>query len=207
MDRLTVVLLAAAVEGGLVAVALLLGWWLDQPPLRMFRWEARAALEGVAATVALLVLFLAMMRWPIGPLAGIKKFSEEVIRPFLAPCTIVDLVGIAVLAGLGEEMLFRGVLQPVFGRRFGPWQGLAAASVLFGAVHAISVTYAVLATLMGALLGGILMYRQNLLTPVVVHGLYDLVVLLFLLRGPGSARTIGAEAPDPGGDERPSVGA
>jgi len=29
------------------------------------------------------------------------------------------------------------------------------------------------------------MHGGNLLTPVVVHGLYDLLVLLYLLRGPG----------------------
>jgi membrane protease YdiL (CAAX protease family) len=185
-DRLRVVLAAAGVEGGLVVVALLLGWWLDQPPLQTFRWETRAALLSGAATLPLLMLFLAMMRWPVGPLAGIKRFSEEVMRPLLAPCTVIDLVGIAALAGLGEEMVFRGVLQPVFARRIGPWGALAAASLLFGAVHAISVTYAVLATLMGVYLGALWMYTDNLLAPAVVHGLYDLIVLLLLLRGPGA---------------------
>ena len=45
-DRLTVILLAGGVEGGLIGVAWLLGWWLDQPPLRTFVWDARAALSG-----------------------------------------------------------------------------------------------------------------------------------------------------------------
>ncbi len=154
----------------------------------------------------LLLLFLAMMHWPVGPLAGIKKFSDDVVRPLLSPCTVIDLVGISALAGLGEEMLFRGVLQPAFVHWLGPWGALAAASALFGAAHAISVTYAVLATLMGAVLGGIFIYSENLLTPVVVHGLYDLVVLLVLLRGPGGVRTNGAEAPGHASEGRPRIG-
>ena len=185
-DRLTVVLLTASVEGGLVALAWLLGWWLEQPPLRTFSWDARAALVGVAATLPLLLLFLVLMRWPVGPLAGIKRFSEEVVRPTLAPCTLIDLIGISTLAGLGEEMVFRGVLQPALARSIGPWSALAAISVLFGAMHYVSATYAILAALMGAYLGALWMHSDNLLTPIVVHGLYDLVVLLYLLRGPGA---------------------
>src|SRR3954447_15768054 len=92
-DRLTVVLLAAGVEGGLVALAWLLGSWFDQPPLRTFLWDARAAVNGVAATLPLLLLFAVMTRWPVGPLTGLKRFTEQVIRPALAPCTVLDLVG------------------------------------------------------------------------------------------------------------------
>jgi membrane protease YdiL (CAAX protease family) len=40
--------------------------------------------------------------------------------------------------GVGEEALFRGVLQSEFDERFGTWGGLAAASGLFGAVHALN---------------------------------------------------------------------
>ncbi len=104
-----VLLAASTSRSGLIILAWLLGLWLDQPPLRTFLWDARDALLGVAATLPLLLLFVAMMWRPVGPLAGIKRFSEEVIRPLLAPCTLIDLIGISVLAGLGEEMLFRGV--------------------------------------------------------------------------------------------------
>src|SRR4051812_41774343 len=92
-DRLTVVLIAVGVEGGLVALAWLLGAWLDQPPLRTFVWNGHAALLGVAATLPMLLLVVVLMRWPVGPLAGLKRFSEEVIRPTLLPCTFIDLVG------------------------------------------------------------------------------------------------------------------
>ena len=40
--------------------------------------------------------------------------------------------------GVGEESLFRGVIQSEFDERFGTWGGLAAASGLFGAVHALN---------------------------------------------------------------------
>lgn len=191
--RLTVVLLAVLVEGGLLVAAGLLGWSIDQPPVRFFDWTLWGVLWGVVAAVPLLVLFFVFLRWPIGPLQRIQRFSEEVIRPLLAPCSLVDLFGISALAGLGEETFFRGVLQEATTRWFNVWVGVIVVSVLFGLVHSITFTYAVLATLMGAYLGCIWLYfDQNLLVIVVTHALYDFVVLLWLLRGPGAAEALAA---------------
>jgi membrane protease YdiL (CAAX protease family) len=191
----TIVLLAILVEGGLIVVAWLLGWLLGQPPLRTFAWDYAGALWGLAGTLPMALLFLLILRWPVGPLRPIRRFSEEVLRPMLAPCSVLDLLGISVLAGLGEEMLFRGVLQAYFSQWAGPWAGLALASVLFGLMHFITFTYAVLAALMGAYLGAVWYWTGNLLPPVLMHALYDFLVLLYLLRGPGSAEAAGPEKP------------
>lgn len=191
--RQTVVLLAVLVEGGLLAAASLLGWTIDQPPLRFFDWTLRGVLWGVVASLPLLGLFFVFLRWPIGPLQRIHRFSEEVIRPTLAPCSWIDLLGISALAGLGEETFFRGVLQEATVRWFNVWIGVVVVSILFGLVHSITFTYAVLAALMGAYLGCIWLYfDHNLLVIVVTHALYDFVVLLWLLRGPGAAEALAA---------------
>ena len=58
---------------------------------------------------------------------------------------------------------------------------------LFGLMHFITPTYAVLATLMGAYLGLVWQWTGNLLAVVLMHALYDFLVLLYLLRGPGSS--------------------
>ena len=63
--RQTIVLLAVLTEGGLLVAASLLGWMIDQPPLRSFDWTLRAVLWGVAAAVPLLALFFVFVRWPI----------------------------------------------------------------------------------------------------------------------------------------------
>jgi membrane protease YdiL (CAAX protease family) len=189
--RRAVVLLAVLVEGGLLAASSVLGWIVDQPPLRFFEWSVRAVLWGVAATLPLLGLFFLLMRWPIGPLKRIRHFSEEVIRPLFAPCSRFDLLGMSLLAGLGEEIMFRGVLQSAFTGWFGIVFGIAMTSILFGLLHSITFTYMLLATLMGAYLSCVwLAAERNLLAVIVTHGLYDFVVLLWLLHGPGSTETL-----------------
>jgi membrane protease YdiL (CAAX protease family) len=180
-----VVWVAIAIEGGLVGVAYLAGWVTSQPPLERFALVWRDAAVGAAAALPMLALFFAFLRWPVGPLGTIKKFCDEVLRPILAPCTLLDFAGIALLAGLGEEMLFRGVFQVAFGHWTGSaLAGLAIASVLFGVLHAVTATYAVFATLMGAYLGGLFLMTDNLLAAVVAHALYDFVALVILVRRP-----------------------
>ncbi|HEY7153256.1 MAG TPA: CPBP family intramembrane glutamic endopeptidase [Gemmataceae bacterium] len=198
--RQSVVLLAVFVEGGLLAAASLLGWIIDRPPLRHFNWTWQAVLWGVAATVPLVLFFFLFLRWPIGPLKRIQRFSEDVLRPLLSPCSLIDLLGISLLAGLGEEMLFRGVVQDAFSGWFNVWIGVLVASVLFGLMHAITFTYALLAAITGAYLGCVWLYADhNLLAVVVTHALYDYVVLLWLLRGPGAREVAkaGEKPPEP----------
>jgi hypothetical protein len=183
-NRARVLTLAVLVEGGLAVAAVLLGWFLRQPPLETLAPDGTAALVGVAATLPLVLAFLALVYWPAKPAESIRRFSLDVLCPMLAPCTVGDLAAIALLAGVGEEMLFRGTLQAVF-TRGGPWAGLAAASLLFGLLHAVTPAYAVLATLMGAYLGWLWQRTGNLLTPIVAHSLYDFFALVYLLAGPG----------------------
>ncbi len=187
VDGRRVVWLAVGVEGGLIVLAWLFGWLLGFPPLELFFWKEPTALVealvGLAAVGPLLLLFFACLRWPIGPLKRIERFCKVVLRPMFAPCSLLDLAGIALLAGFGEEMLFRGVFQEAF--RY--WTnsvlvGLILASVLFGLCHAITPTYAVLATLMGAYLGYLMLATNNLLPAIVAHAVYDFIALVILTR-------------------------
>jgi membrane protease YdiL (CAAX protease family) len=197
IDRLAIVRLAILVEGGLLVAAAVFGWLLEQNPVQAIAWTPRGLLEGVIAVLPMLVLFVILVRWPIGPLRGILNFSERVLCPLLASCSVIDLLGISVLAGVGEELLFRGIAQAVLCRTLGLVGGIVLASILFGGLHAITWAYAVLAAFMGAYLGCVWLYTDNLLPAMVAHALYDFAALLWLLRGPGSAerRALPLEAP------------
>jgi len=187
IPRWQLLLLGFLCEGGLALLAWGLGWLTNHLPWETLHWQPRDAFLGVAASLPMLLVFLLMLRWPIGPLARIKQFSEEVIRPLFASCTILDLAVISVLAGVGEEMLFRGVLQAAFTQWWGPWIGIIAASVLFGAVHPITPAYVVLAAGLGVYLGYVWVASGNLLVVIVAHALYDFLALIFLMRGTSPA--------------------
>lgn len=182
--RRSIMTLGIAVEGGLMLVALLFGWLLGQPPLQTFRLDIKASLLGLVATLPMLLLFFVCLKWPVGPLKPIQQICEEVLVPLLSPCTILDMALISLLAGVGEEMLFRGVAQAALTSWFGNVViGQLGASVLFGFCHAITAEYFVLATLLGVYLGGLWLYTGNLLAPIIAHGVYDFIVIFVLVRG------------------------
>jgi membrane protease YdiL (CAAX protease family) len=180
--RDVVILFAVFFEGGLAPLSIFLGWLFGHPPLARFTWSAAAALWGVVATVPLILMFLAMMRWPIGPLSRVKRFCDEEVVPLLHESTWSEIGLIAVSAGVGEEMLFRGVLQASLSSWLGLRWGLGLASLLFGLLHPISVPYMVIAAFLGLYLGVVWIVGGNLLTVMVTHALYDFAALGYLLR-------------------------
>jgi len=147
----------------------------------MFR-EPHELLWAAPATLPLLLVFFGCLNWPVKPLAGIKAFCEEVVRPLFRPCAWYDLAAISILAGVGEEVLFRGVLQNVLGGWLGPWIGMLAASILFGLCHLITPTYALVAGVIGFYLGWLWVTTGNLGVPIVVHALYDFIALVYLAK-------------------------
>ena len=178
-----IVWLAAAFEGGLALLALGLGWLPGvQAPLPKIHWIARDAAWGIVACLPLLVVFFICVRWPVGPLVRIKQLSEEFIREWFASCSVLQLGLISLLAGIGEEMLFRGVIQDTLSAWINPLAGIVLASLLFGLMHPITPFYVVLAALMGAFLGWIFIITENLLPPIITHGLYDFLALTYLTR-------------------------
>ena len=185
--RRTLVTWAVVLEGGLGLVALGLGWLLGCPPLRSFHWTLANVGWGAAAGGLMLLLIPVTMRLPIWPFSDVRRVVEELLVPLLRDCRLVDLVLISALAGLGEEMLFRGVLQEAVegrvGGPWGPWIGLAVASLLFGLVHPFSSGYVLLTALMGLYLGSIwLVFDKNVLVPAMAHAVYDFFALVYLLK-------------------------
>ena len=117
------------------------------------------------------------------------------MRPFFEKWSLWQLAVISLLAGLGEEILFRAVIQGKLTHLLGPALSVPLASLLFGCVHWVNVEYVFMAAFMGAYLGGVWLTNGNLLTPIVTHALYDFLALVYFLRlhrprvGDGVARS------------------
>ncbi len=183
-------LMAAIFEGGLVVVAVGLGWLLDRDPMESFPEKPDEAAWGVgwgiAATLPPLLLLWLGLKCPWRPFVELTRVVDTLLVPLFRHLRLLELAVISVLAGLGEEMLFRGIIQQgtedwVSGEP-GVWVGLAAAAFLFGLMHRITLAYALLAGLIGFYLGGIWLATDNLLVPITAHAVYDFMVLVYLTR-------------------------
>jgi membrane protease YdiL (CAAX protease family) len=176
------ILISVFFETGLAPFSLLLGWLMGHPPLEHFVWNLKDALWGIAAALPLIALFLAMLRWPVGPLAAVKEFCEQEVVPLFRDSNWSEIALISLSAGVGEEMLFRGVLLASLTDWLGIGWGLALSSILFGVLHPISISYIVIAGFTGFYLGAIWIYNGNLLTVMLTHTIYDFVALGYLIR-------------------------
>jgi membrane protease YdiL (CAAX protease family) len=178
--------MALVTEGGMLLLALSLGLLMPRGPLAQIDWSTgqfwRNALWGGAACLPLLALLLLLRCTPLAFLKRFKQLIDELVLPMFGELSLLQLAVIAMLAGVGEELLFRGVIQQAISDRFGWPIGLVSTSVLFGLAHALSRTYAVLAGLIGAYFGSLCIWTGDLLPAIVAHGLYDFCALVFLVR-------------------------
>ena len=189
-DTARIFALGVGFEGGLAVIACAVGWLCDFSPLQTFTWRVEAIVWGLGGTLPLLVGLVAIDRFPQGPFRELKQVVDDLILPLFRGFRIWQFAVLALSAGIGEEFLFRGLIQGalsgVLGTQFpsipATWIALAVASLLFGLMHPITRTYAIVCVLVGLYLGGLWIYTGNLLVSIVIHAAYDFVALVFLTR-------------------------
>src|SRR5690606_11261564 len=109
-----------------------------------------------------------------------EQFSESMreLRKLLQNVLVFEdvrwshAVSFGLLAGIPEEILFRGAIQPEL--------GLILTSILFGVLHAASRTYAIYAIIAGFYLGAIAAWRGDLWAATAAHFFYDAGMFLML---------------------------
>jgi membrane protease YdiL (CAAX protease family) len=182
-----------------VLAALALGAWVGAAPFAALDWTWRGLAWGIAATAPLLLGLRWCLRTRFGPVERLVRLAEARIAPLFAGSTMLELGAVAALAGLGEEALFRGVIQTALGGQLPMWAAITLAAALFGVAHWLTPAYAVLAGIVGGYLGWAFAASGNLLVPIVAHALYDLIALTILVRGgPRSAGSVvGASSDGP----------
>lgn len=147
---------------------------LDELP-----WSASIVLESIIATLPLVAALLILMRVDAPWMERIEAHVRSFLRPILQYGGLTGMAILALAAGVGEELLFRGVVQAELIGLIGPWGALVVASIIFGVCHWITPAYALIATIMGAYLGGLYMYTGGLTVPILVHAFYDFVAFAY----------------------------
>jgi len=176
--------LATYFELGLLIIAYLIGWLLGIDPLENLHPTINVPVMGLAGTIPLLLFFELCYRLPFGKLHDIKRFLVDHMGPVLNSCHWTDLLYLGTLAGITEEVLFRGVLQPLLESHLGWVAGMVISNLFFALAHFITPLYAILAGLTGLYLGWTMDFggERNLLTPIFIHALYDFLAFLAVAR-------------------------
>ncbi|CAN5910640.1 type II CAAX endopeptidase family protein [soil metagenome] len=124
-----------------------------------------------AATIGLGVLLYRMM-------PTMRQIADELAPTLVDGVDRTSLLMISIFSGIGEEMLFRGAMQPEF--------GLVVAALVFGLVHIgpdrrylVWTAWAVVA---GFLFGFLYELSGGLLAPVIAHATHNSATFLLWKR-------------------------
>ncbi|MCC7466499.1 MAG: CPBP family intramembrane metalloprotease, partial [Saprospiraceae bacterium] len=151
--------------------------WPDY--LHCRRWPAWSTL-GLGLLLMLVSIPLVLYSLNVNqqlPLPELFKSAEDQAEAALKGLLQMDsfwelaanLTLIALLPGLGEELVFRGVVQQQLMRRISnPWMALLLASVIFSAAH-MQFEGFIPRMLLGFILGWLYWQTKNLWVPVLCH--------------------------------------
>jgi membrane protease YdiL (CAAX protease family) len=151
--------------------ALWLGWRLGPDGL-LLRLVGTAPLRDLLVGVAAGLVVVAVSRWSLARFAWARRLARS-MADTLGPLSFGACMLFATFSALGEELLFRGVLQP--------WLGWLPATLLFAAAHVPTgrdlVAWPAFALVAGVLLAGLFELTSALLAPIACHFVVNLLNL------------------------------
>jgi membrane protease YdiL (CAAX protease family) len=153
-------------------------------PRLLLRLNCRnAGLAGFLLPVAVFgfTTVLAVTLW-LDPLLRVPSWFESMLKTLLSAKTPLEyaalVLGGVVMTAIGEELLFRGWLQRSLERTIGRTKGLVLTSLLFGVFH--DPWRLIPASMLGLLIGAIVMRSGSILTGIVLHVLNNLLVVTLI---------------------------
>lgn len=166
-------ILAAVVSAGSL-------WWRGEIPLRLAEpwlplspWLAHAYSALLGAALGMVMVFLS--RVTVNHFRWARRLHRE-LRPVAIQLGAADIWLLAALSALGEELLFRGLLQPVI--------GVWGQAVIFGLLHQLSGPsrwiWATWAAAVGLLFGLLFQLTGSIIGPILAHALINALNMSFL---------------------------
>lgn len=182
VERKRVIIAAIFLEGGLVVIAWFLGRLFKIPVFDSLDTTFEGLSLGLLGVLPLLSGLWFTLRSNWLPLRRLRYDLHKVVALLFKDTSLFELAVISALAGIGEETLFRGFLQPLIANLSSLWIALILTNIVFGALHLISAPYGIVAMGVGIYLGMLQIATNNLVVPVVTHAVYDFLGLVYLMR-------------------------
>ncbi|QDU78495.1 CAAX amino terminal protease self- immunity [Polystyrenella longa] len=178
---------AYRIQVGMILIGLAIGGFLARPPWELFDWNIEAILWGTLGTIPLAILMFALDYIPYDGLRRIEDLLVNKIAPLVGAATIKKLFLLALLVGLGEELIFRGIVQNFLMTTMNVHYAILLSSILFAFCHFISPTYIILVFGVSLYLGysaiGFSSEGElNLVPPVLIHTFYDFFAFVYILK-------------------------
>jgi len=126
-------------------------------------------------------------KWMKASEESTAKQIEFMLKRNTVQDLLLNLVLVAVFAGIGEELFFRGVLQRLFIKLFkNPWAGILVTAFIFSAIHLQFYGF-IPRFILGILLGLLYWYSGSLWPAIIAHFIYDAFAVVMIWFNPALA--------------------
>ena len=179
--------------------AWLASWLFSKDPADFLSLKKRPKINAILLTVVILFATVPMINWLVtlnqqmalpSFLAGIEQWMKDsedqaakLTEAFLKTGTVAGLITnlliIALIPAIGEELLFRGVLQRLFSDAFkNKHLAIFISAALFSALHMQFYGF-IPRMLLGALFGYFLVWSNTLWLPIIGHFVNNASAVIF----------------------------
>lgn len=169
-------------QASLIPLALILVWLLGLPLLAQMEVTPLLPAQVILGTAFIFASYLLLLPFGFTWARELENKVSEMLGSLFRGRSFHWALPLSLLAGVGEELLFRGVIQIVLTDWLNAPIAILLTALLFGLAHAISRAYFIMATLMGLYMGLIFLWSGNLLLPILIHALYDWLAIGYYLR-------------------------
>ena len=128
-------------------------------------------------------LSLVVRRWLFADSASVLNLLQK-LRATVSHFNFGSILAVSAFAAVGEEMLFRALIQNGLSQLVPGWAAIVIASALFAATHALSLFYVVSAFVLSLFLGTGFAVTGSIALVVFWHFAYNVLSFLVLVRYP-----------------------
>ncbi len=130
--------------------------------------------------LVLKVLGKSAQAWIEGKETDIDNTLKNILRMKSPADLLRSVILVGVLAAVGEELFFRGIMQRLFIQIFkSPWPGIIFTAAIFSAFHGQFMGF-IPRLILGVILGALYWYSGSLIPAIVGHFVYNSAQLLLL---------------------------
>ncbi len=151
---------------------------IRRPGVLLCAYVVLATLFMVVIVDFMYVVSQLFMNAPEDYIAGLKA-----LKPSGTWEIALTFLGICVLVPIGEEIVFRGMIQRVFGRNMSPALAMLLAGAFFGVIH-LTPQLLLSMVVFGVFLGYLFFATSNLVYPILAHFVLNTVSYVQLVALP-----------------------
>lgn len=127
--------------------------------------------------------------WAIQQESLINNLISSLLQISVTYELVINLIVIAVLPALGEELVFRGVIQQKMEEQISAHSAIWVSAILFSAIH-LQFQGFLPRMLLGAVLGYLFYWSKNLWVPIVAHFVFNASQLVIQYKWPSDLEVI-----------------